>query len=100
MLGAFAGMSALSALDEQGVKEPVLYFLTGAPLFFGGAALGLILGRTFAIYCLPACCPACAGRTYYQAGGPITYHCRACGHVRETPVSGGWVGWSVRKVRK
>jgi hypothetical protein len=93
-LGALAGMSALAALDERGVRDPLAYFLTGAPLFFGGAALGLVLGRTFAIYGLPARCPACTGRAYYRAGEPITYHCRACGHVHETRVNGGWVRWS------
>jgi hypothetical protein len=97
MLGAFAGMFALSALDARGVREPIAYFLAGAPLFFGGAALGLILGRTFAIYCLSACCPKCQGRSYYQAGQPITYHCRACGHVHETGSAGvGLVGRCAR----
>jgi hypothetical protein len=100
VLGAFAGMSALSALEARGIKDAMAYFLTGAPLFFGGAALGLLLGRTLAIYGLPARCPVCTGRTYYRAGEPITYHCRACGHVHETQVSGGWIGWSVRKRAK
>jgi hypothetical protein len=100
VLGALAGMSALSALDARGVRDPAAYFLTGAPLFVGGAALGLLLGRAFAVYCLPARCPACAGRTYYQAGEPITYHCRACGHVHATRVSGGWIRWSGSKGRK
>ena len=100
LLGACAGMFALSALDARGVKGPLAYFLTGAPLCFGGAALGLFLGRAFAICCLPARCPACTGRTSYQAGEPIIYHCRVCGHVHATRVSGGWIGWSVGKGKK
>jgi hypothetical protein len=93
-LGALAAIAAVSALDEWGVRDAMAYFFTGAPLFLGGAVVGLLLGRTFAIYCLPARCPVCAGRTYYRAGEPIIYRCRACGYVHQTQVHGGWVYWT------
>ena len=87
LLGGLAAMFLFPALDARGVGGPAVSFLVAAPLFFGGAGLGLALGRGFAVHCLPAGCPHCGDRTYYREGRPITYHCGACGHVHATPVS-------------
>jgi len=67
----------------------------GGAAFIGGAVVGLIVGQVFMIYCVPARCPKCGGRTYYRGGTPITYHCRDCQHVHATSVSdrsGAWGG--------
>jgi hypothetical protein len=84
--GAFAAMFTIGALHAAGIEGLVVNFLVGIPLFFGGAIGGLGLGTAFAVYCLPARCPQCGGRTYYRSGRPITYRCGCCGHVHATCV--------------
>jgi hypothetical protein len=88
-VGAVTGVLATLGLARVGVPACLVHFLLGIPLFFGGAAAGVHFGRAFAVRCLPARCPNCAGRTLYRSGQPISYHCPSCGHVHTTGVSGG-----------
>ena len=84
LLGWVAWLGTMLALRGLGVEGVAVTFLVGVPLILGGAVLGSGVGEAFAACCLPARCPECRGRTYYLPGRPITYHCRACGHVRKT----------------
>jgi hypothetical protein len=61
-------------------------FAIGAPLFFGGAALGGGQVQRLWLQYVTARCPKCGGGAYCKLGRPITYHCRSCGHVHATKV--------------
>jgi hypothetical protein len=88
-IGMGASMIVLQALRSLEIDRTAVLLLVAMPLFFGGGLVGLCLGRAFAVNYLPARCPKCGGRTYYQPGEPITYHCRSCQHIHKTPVTGG-----------
>jgi hypothetical protein len=89
IIGACASTFVMQTLDGLGIDGNVVNLLVIPPLFFGGAILGLILGRTFAVHYLPARCPNCGSRTFYRPGRPITYHCGSCRYVHRTSVRGG-----------
>jgi hypothetical protein len=94
MFGVFAATLAIWGLHELGAEGVAVNLLVGVPLFFGGAFVGLSLGTAFAVYCLPARCPQCGGRTYYRSGRRdrrwrVAYECGACGHIYVTGVRGG-----------
>src|SRR4051794_11840342 len=79
-LGALAALYTAVALHAYGIDPPQvigLSIMIGFPV--AGAAVGAKLGRVFAIRCLPARCPQCAGRATLRDGRPITYFCRNCG---------------------
>jgi hypothetical protein len=97
IIGAGAAWLVIVGLHWLGLGGNVVSLLVGAPLFIGGTLLGVNLGAAFAVYCLPARCPNCGGRTYYRPGRPITYHCRSCRHVHDTGVGGGAGSWFVRR---
>jgi hypothetical protein len=88
-LGLFAGATVgvvstillAMGLGIKGVWKPLAFLWLGTALFWAGAALGLNLGQALAIKWLPARCPHCGGRIYYQRGRPILYRCASCGHV-------------------
>jgi hypothetical protein len=87
--GACASIFVLQTLRDLGIDGNWVNLLVGGPLFFGGAILGMTLGRFFAMRHLPARCPNCGSRTYYRPGRPITYHCGSCRCVHRTSVRGG-----------
>jgi hypothetical protein len=84
IIGAVLAVLLLTGLAEIGVKHFLASFCVEAPLFFGGAVLGLNLAQRFAFRYLPARCPQCGDRTYNQPGRRITYRCDSCGHIHVT----------------
>lgn len=93
--GALAGMGcgwmclgSLSAGKDAGTPEVLLYvgyafaLITGALCFFGGGWFGRFLFYGLYVRHVPARCPQCRGRIYFQSelGDEVRYRCRSCKH--------------------
>jgi len=81
---AFMPIAALPAAIQSIGWVPMLI---GAPLFFGGAILGLRMVPGLITRLLPVNCSRCNGRAYYVLSGKqIAYRCASCGYEQPTPV--------------
>jgi hypothetical protein len=69
---------------DSGAPGPILVLL-----FLAGFVAGVVLPRAVFRWLVPARCGRCGGLAYRQGSRPITYACRACGHVHDTGVREG-----------
>lgn len=97
--GFMLGMSIYEAIRSS--LPEIMQAKEASFVLFGmlPAGMGMLLSRSVFRYLITARCPKCGGRAIYHPshfkkamfGGkskvPITYHCRACGHVHRTRVS-------------
>ena len=78
---AFLVMTHTKQIEAMGINDTFA--------FFGSFILGSVIPRLLFKYLIPASCPECGDRAIFRGGRPITYHCKACGHVHRTSISEG-----------